>query len=300
MSVNGGSFRKIGVALAFALGLAGCHGHKKAEAPQARVALWEITDATGPRAWLMGTVHALPDKTVWLRPEIAKGLGAADRLVLEIGEPLDQHVAGIALARLAYTPGMPPPSERIDPAHKAELLDVYRRLGVSDDNFTNEENWAVALQLAAIAGEKDGQEPGNGVEPALRKLAGKKPVVGMETIDSQFGIFDALPPRQQQVLLEQVAVEAASKDDEDRDMLKLWLKGDEDGIARESQRGFLADPGLHAALLSGRNHDWARQIDAMLRSGARPFVAVGAAHVAGNDGLPALLAERGWTVRRIP
>ena len=30
-------------------------------APSAQPPLWTISDATGPRAWLFGTVHALPE-----------------------------------------------------------------------------------------------------------------------------------------------------------------------------------------------------------------------------------------------
>jgi uncharacterized protein YbaP (TraB family) len=94
-------------------------------------------------------------------------------------------------------------------------------------------------------------------------------------------------------------VETADERDDDADMVKLWLRGDDLGIARESQTGFLADPQLHQALLTGRNAAWAGKIDAMLKDGATPFIAVGAAHVSGSDGLPTLLQSKGWQVRRI-
>ena len=41
------------------------------------------------------------------------------------------------------------------------------------------------------------------------------------------------------------------------------------------------------------------RIAQLLEAGQRPFVAVGTGHMIGEDGLPALLAERGYTVRRI-
>ncbi|MCG6121031.1 MAG: TraB/GumN family protein, partial [Blastomonas sp.] len=37
----------------------------------------------------------------------------------------------------------------------------------------------------------------------------------------------------------------------------------------------------------------------MMRLGARPFVAVGAAHLAGPDSVQALLEARGYTVTRL-
>lgn len=270
-------------------------------AQDGRVALWQITDRAGTvRGYLFGTVHALPPQVRWLRPEITDALGRSDRLVLEIAEPLDQEIAGEALADLAGTEGLPPPSQRLGPAYRDKLARVYRKLGLSDADFADTESWAVALQLAAIAGQKAGADPESGAEPALRKLAGDKPVAGFETIHSQFGVFDALPPRQQQILLQEVTVEAASDKDEEADMVSLWLKGDDLGIAREANEGFLADAGLHQALLTDRNRAWADQLDAMLKAGARPFVAVGAAHLAGSDSLQRLMMARGWQIRRVP
>ncbi|MCX7285609.1 MAG: TraB/GumN family protein [Novosphingobium sp.] len=271
------------------------------ESGSARVALWEIADRGGAvRGYLFGTVHALPPRTQWLRTAITTALASSDRLVLEIAEPIDQKVAGQALAELAGTPGLPPPSQRVGAKAGADLAKVYRKLGLTDADFADTESWAVALQLAAIAGEKAGADPNSGSEPVLRRLAAGKPVAGFETIRSQFGVFDALPAHQQQVLLREVAIEAASDDDEEAAMIAMWLRGDDLGIAREANEGFLADPGLHLALLTNRNRAWADQLDAMLDSGARPFVAVGAAHLAGSDSLQRLMMARGWAIRRIP
>ena len=286
------------IVAALALLAAACH--KEAPAPlPAKVALWEISDTSGTRGWIFGTVHALPAGVQWRRPAIDQALAGADRLVLEIAQPLDGNVAGVALARLAHTPGLPPPSQRVAMKYRDALAKVYKDLNLTDARFQNEESWAVALQIAAIGGQKEGMDPASGVEPELRKLIGGKPVQGLETLDGQFGIFDALPEHAQQTLLEQIAVEAADNRDDDADMVRLWLRGDDLGIARESQKGFLADPALHQALLTARNASWAAQIDAMLKDGAAPFIAVGAAHVAGSDGLPALLKARGWLVRRV-
>ncbi len=281
------------------IALAACGAAKPPPAEPAKVALWAISDSTGVHGWLLGTVHSLPRGTQWRRPAIDGALGGADRLVLEIGEPLNPDVAGQALGRLAFTPGLPPPSERVGPRFRGDLAKVYKDLTLDDTRFKDQESWAVALQIAAIGGLKQGMEPDSGVEPELRRVIGAKPVAGLETIDSQFGIFDALPPRAQTVLLEQVAHEAADSRDDDKDMLALWLRGDELGIAREAQTGFLADPELRAALLTRRNLAWADQINALLKAGAKPFIAVGAAHVAGVDGLPRLLEARGWQVKRV-
>lgn len=286
------------IALGLIALVAACHKPAPQALP-ARVALWEIADTSGTRGWIFGTVHALPAGVQWRRPSIDRSLAAADRLVLEIAQPLDGNVAGVALARLAYTPGLPPPSQRVAMKYRDALAKVYRTLHLTDAQFANEESWAVALQIAAIGGEKEGMDPASGVEPELRRRIGAKPVEGLETLEGQFGVFDRLPPHAQQTLLEQIAVEAADDRDDEADMVRLWLRGDDLGIARESQTGFLADPTLRQALLTGRNADWAARIDAMLKDGATPFIAVGAAHVAGSDGLPALLQARGWLVRRV-
>lgn len=130
--MRAGTWRKAcaGIALAAGLLLGACRSEPQPAAPAAksRVALWEVTGPGGARGWLFGTVHALPEGTRWSRPAIAQALGAADRLVFEIGEPLDAKIAGEALGRLAFTRGLPPPSERIDPPIAASWRPCTRTL----------------------------------------------------------------------------------------------------------------------------------------------------------------------------
>jgi uncharacterized protein YbaP (TraB family) len=271
----------------------------RAPAPQSHVALWAISIGGTPRGWIIGTIHALPPGTPWRRAPIDAAMAQADRLVMEIGEPLDPQVAGQALARLAMTPGLPPPSARLDAAGRQALIAAYRKLGLDDARFQNQESWAVALQISAMATQKSGADAGDGVEPQLRAAMPGKPVVGLETIDSQFAVFDALPDRAQQRLLVAVAHEVVDDHNDDADTLALWLKGDDLGMTRAANSDFLADPVLHDALLTARDRAWTAQIDTLLRGGAHPFIAVGAAHVAGRDGLPEMLQGKGWTVTRV-
>ena len=272
---------------------------QRAPAPVSHVALWAISDGGTPRGWIIGTIHALPPDTQWRRPAIDAAINAADQLVMEIGEPINPDIAGKALARLAMTPGLPPPTARLDPAGRAALVAAYGRLGLDDARFRDEESWAIALQISALASQKAGATAQDGVEPQLRAAMAGKPVLGLETVDSQFAVFDALPPRAQNLLLADVAREATDPRNDDADLLALWLKGDELGLEREASRDFLADPALREALLTARNRAWAGQIDTLLHSGAHPFIGVGAAHVAGREGLPDLLRAKGWKVSRI-
>ena len=70
-------------------------------------------------------------------------------------------------------------------------------------------------------------------------------------------------------------------------------------LERRADAGMMGDPELREALMDGRNRAWVERIAAAIAAGSKPFVAVGAAHMLGAQGLPALLAERGYTVTRI-
>ena len=282
--------------------VAGCDQADRAALPDkpSRVAVWEITGPHGEQAWIFGTVHALPEGLQWRRPALDRALAQSDRLVMEIGGALDAGEVAQVLGHLGQTPGLPLPADRVSPEKRPTVANAFDKMDLEQKRYTSTESWAVALQLAGAASAKAGASAEHGVERTLRTMAGSRPVTGLETIEGQFRLFDALPLPQQTRLLEQTATEIVSERDEERDLAQLWLAGDDKALAREVSSGLLSDPELRRILLTDRNAHWLGQIERMTARGAKPFIAVGAAHVAGPDGLPAMFARKGWQVRRLP
>ena len=58
----------------------------------------------------------------------------------------------------------------------------------------------------------------------------------------------------------------------------------------------LGHPEARATFFTDRNRNWVKQIDAMLRERKTFFITVGAGHLVGKDGIPAMLRADGYKV----
>ena len=67
-------------------------------------------------------------------------------------------------------------------------------------------------------------------------------------------------------------------------------------------RSILDTPGgeeVHEILIVRRNHAMAARFAERLAAGAKPLMVVGAGHLVGEDGVPALLRARGLSVEQV-
>ena len=251
-----------------------------------------MTGSGGEHGWLFGTIHSLPEGAHWRTEAVDHAIAGSSVLVVEIADLDDAQAAKETFDRLATTPGLPPLSQRVSAAQRPALAAFLAQAGVGDDDFPRTETWGAAM---IIANRVRGRDPGTGVDRAL--IAEAKRVEGLETFAQQYGAFDALPPAEQSDLLLALAAEA-DKSSDDR-QVRAWLTGDLAALERDASTGVLGDPELREALQVARNKRWGERIAQLLAGHEQPFVAVGEAHMFGEDNLPALLTARGYTVRRV-
>jgi len=263
----------------------------------AHPALWEVRGENGEQAWLFGTIHSLERPVEWKSSRVAMALDAADLLIVEVADLEDSARISRTFAKLATSPGHPPLSRRVSPAKREALEQMLRRHRLDDNGFSQVETWAAALTLAQAETRDLNRE--YGIDLAVMSAMKGKPVEEMEGAAQQLSIFDRLPESEQRDLLEAVVTDSGALDPESRKLAEAWRSGDMKTIERETDKGMLADPELREALLESRNSEWSGRISRDMEAGRKPFVAVGAAHMAGPDGLPALLAARGYTVTRV-
>lgn len=284
---------KFAIAL-LALLLAACE-----QAQPARPALWQVDGPGGERAWLIGTIHALPRPIDLDSPAFARATGEATALVVEVAALEDDKRTALAFHKLSATPAAPPLAARTDAEDRPTLIRFLADNKIPPDQFNQMDTWAAALALGQAISARNGDDSGNGADRLLLRAMRGKPTVEFEGAERQLAIFDALPEPEQRDLLSAVVRSAPTAQTEGRTLQQAWLRGDVAALTALDHQGLLADPELREALLVKRNRAWLAQLVPMLARGERPLVAVGALHLVGTDGLVAGLEARGFRVTRL-
>lgn len=289
--------RSLASLLAACLLLAGCQDKPEEGSGGASPLLFEIASANGEvEGWLFGTIHSLPDDTIWRTTELDRTIEQADSLIVEIAALDDSAALFDIYRRLAMTPNQPDIGLKVPPSKRPALFQLLDRAGYSPRDFHALETWAVALSLAQVFETGD---PENGADLAVIRAFEGRPILEFEGAEKQLAIFDTLPEKEQSDLLVAVVDEAEMRNDDPGKLRDAWLAGDVDQLEAATREGMMADPELREALLVKRNRDWDAQLAPILESDDRPLVAVGTGHLVGPDGLPALLEKRGYSVQRI-
>lgn len=263
----------------------------------AKPILLEVASENGAiEGWLFGTIHALPDGVSWRTPTLEKAIGDADLLVVEVANLDEGSALTDIFVRLAFDEPTGPLVDRIDPALRPQYEVLLTKAKVRSNHFDAMESWAAALTLAQVVQVAKTE---NGVDRALIRDFKGRDIVEIEGGEKQLRIFDALPEQDQRDLLDAVIAETRDYDDDMGRLARIWSEGNARELAKLTREGILADPELYEALLAGRNRAWTAQLENLFSTDSRPLVAVGAGHMFGPDGLPAMLEASGYTVRRI-
>jgi len=288
---RGGCGKRL-VCLILPLVLAAC---SQSETP-AHPALWRATN--GPvTLWLLGTIHLLPKNITWQGPLIERAVAESDALVLEIPAGDAPNAQTTSFLRYGRATNLPPVLDRVAPERQAALRDAIAASNMTIATLDGLKSWAAAASIGVGASRSVGASAANGVEAVLVGRFAGRPQQGLETLESQFAMLDALPEPAQRLLLDQAISEATGARQSYQATLSAWATGDVARIAKASDADFAKAPELEAALVTRRNRRWADALAA--RAPGTALVAVGAGHMVGPNALPALLNARGFRVARV-
>ena len=262
--------------------------------------LWRIVK-DGRSSYLYGTVHVAKLDWVFPGPKTMQALDASDTVALELDllDPaLQRRMAEAIAAR--REPELPAAlAQRLQRQAQAECIAPETLAGLGP-----------ILQIATLSslvGRRDGIDPAYGIDLFIAGLArsAKKNTVSLETPELQLETLSTDPDAPIAALVESGLDELESGRARPllNRLVRIWADADDTELGRyESWCDCLktdADRRAMRRMLDDRNPALAAGIDALHSGGKQVFAAVGSLHMIGPNGLPALLAKRGYRIERI-
>lgn len=267
-------------------------------------AMWDVSDED-TQVYLFGTVHTLRPDTVWLRGRVRERLEAATAVYFEADTESQRARDGLEIAVTQHGLYRPGTTLRgvLDDALEPEIAEATELVGVPLSGFDSYKPWLVSVTMAQMLSEAQGFEADAGVEAVLGEIArdAGKPLRYLETGAEQMTLLASIPEAIQIKMLTQTAEQMLEDPLQLDRMIAEWVEGDVEGLVPffEEDEIFGEGPGFDI-MLKGRNANWAEQIATLLGTETGVFfIAVGAAHLAGDDSVQAMLSARGLDVVRV-
>ncbi|WP_227103277.1 TraB/GumN family protein [Chromobacterium rhizoryzae] len=256
----------------------------------------------GRTHYLYGTMHVGrpgSDAPDW---GLKQALSASDALVLELDPTAEAAVAEVTALAGAAAPRQ---WRQLDAGSRDSLLSQLDQMGVAREQARGLAPSLWLMQLALREYQRMGQQAQHSREAMLLEMAraARRPVLALETAGQQSRLLFEMPaPALREWVRQSAEWQGAEEADRYyRDLISAWERGDLDAL-----QALVALPGYprlsawtQHEMLDRRNLAMARRIDDWAAS-KRLFVAVGALHLAGPQGLVRQLRQRGYQLRPAP
>lgn len=264
--------------------------------PFSRGVLFQVEREGVPVSYLFGTIHSEEKRVLALPGPVEQAFIASSRLYVEVDmEPanLFASVAGMMLDDGRKI------SDILEPSLYQRTVGAAAKRGLPEVALRHYKPWALAMLLSLPPAET-----GEFLDLVLyqRARAMNKQVSGLETIDEQLGLFDALSEDDQIALLQDALNNLDQLPTIFQALLDRYLDRDLAGLVEINQQlvdrdksGF-ADR-FQVKLVDERNQRMVERLAGPLAEGGA-FVAVGALHLPGERGMLRLLEQRGYRVVR--
>jgi uncharacterized protein len=268
---------------------------------ESRGFLWEVEN-DGNVVYLLGSIHVANEEMYPLRDEISAAFSEADYLAVEVNSTVEKPDLGVYIEDLGTYKDGTTLRDHVSPEVYALLGELLTDMEVPADALDPFEPWYASMILDSIASEDSEYESDLGIDNYFMNEAqeAKMPIMQLESYESQFGMYDGFSDELQEQLLVGSIHGFYQEEDSTEVLSEMWMDGDVEELTKMAEE-MQGDEEYYKAMLLDRNVLMAGKINGFLTSSqpATFFVVVGALHMAGEDGLVALLEEKGYTVTQL-
>ena len=265
------------------------------------VTMWMAEGATN-RVYLLGSVHLLREQDHPLPGVIGTAYEDAETLYMELDmDDLDPVAMQATINRLGLLEDDESLRDILGEALYAEAKRAADELDIPLEMLHRTEPWYAAITVEQLALSRIGFNPLYGVEMHLMQQATRdgKPIHGFESVEEQLRFLDGLSMQAQRELLMQTLADSGDISEIMDDLIRAWHHGDTEFMENNLLDDIENHPELYETIVADRNRSWVDTIDKLLDQRDDYLVIVGALHLIGEDGVPALLEQRGHTVTQM-
>ena len=265
------------------------------------VTLWQVKGKSNS-IYLLGSIHLLREQDHPLPGVIDQAYEDAEVLVMELDmDDLDPAYTQMAFSRAGVmTDGTTLRDLMGDDAY-AQAEEAAAVVDVPLDMLAQSEPWLAAMTAEIMLLYRIGFNPMLGVEMTMTSRAARdgKPIEGLETIDEQLSFLDGLPIDAQSDMLIQVLIEGVELSESIDAIIDAWHEGDTALLEGTLLSSMEEQEELSEVLIFARNRRWADTIAGWIDDDRDYLVIVGALHLVGESGVPALLENRGLGIQQL-
>ena len=253
--------------------------------------LWRIERDGSAPSYLFGTLHSDDPRVLALAPPVRQAFDRARSFTMEV--VTDAEALMLMAQRMFYQDGRTLAGVAGDELYRRALMALADE-GLPDMGVERQKPWVVVMLLSMPR-----PQSGLPLDMALHAQATeqKKPVFGLETMTEQVSVFDDLPVADQVTLLKDTLDNHKEVRAQIEALTARYLARDLAGILKLADTHRPADSRVHdivmRRLLADRNVRMVERMRPRLAEG-NAFIAVGAGHLAGPEGLLPLLERAGY------
>ncbi|MBI1732513.1 MAG: TraB/GumN family protein [Gammaproteobacteria bacterium] len=256
--------------------------------------LWEIRSAGGT-SHIFGTIHVADDEIVTLPVPVNERFQAAGTFVMEV-VPAPEDVMEMA-ALMYFTDGRKLDALISQPLYR-RVVQILTDYNLPEEAIAAMRPWSAYLTMSYPADMR----PVLDLQLLEHAQAAGLATHGLESLAEQGRIFSELDTADQLRLLADTACHHDRLREDMEAMKRLYLQRDLKGMFVYGQKHAFADNTLYEELaerlLTRRNGVMADRLKPYLDAG-RAFIAIGAMHLPGREGVLNRLVQQGYAVERV-